>query len=1036
MMKKISSLLLCACVALSSCENIYRDEIAEIHKEIDELYNRLEAFCEQTNSNIEALQTMILALQAKDYVTGVVPIVENGVEVGYKITFDKSGEITIYHGADGKDGADGNDGADGKDGKDGYTPVIGIRQDADGIYYWTLDEEWLLDENGQKVKAVGVDGQNGADGAPGSDGQDGANGADGKDGITPQLDIQNGKWYVSYDNGQTWIEIGQATGEQGPQGDKGEQGDKGDKGDRGDSFIADIVISEDSVTIKLSSGEEFSFPTQKAFDELKEEVEQLNANIEALQTIVNALQAKDYVTSVVPIVENGVEVGYKITFEKSGEIIVYHGADGKDGADGNDGADGKDGKDGYTPVIGIRQDADGIYYWTLDGEWLLDENGQKVKAVGTDGQDGSNGSNGQDGAAGTPGADGKDGITPQLKIENGKWYVSYDDGASWTEIGQATGDQGPQGETGATGPQGPQGTPGVDGDAFFQDVDTSNSDYVTFILANGTEIQVPTWAAFEALQAKVDQLNSEVATLKILVQALEKNDYVQSVIPLADGSGYVLNFVKSGSVTIYHGTNGSNGTDGTDGKDGHTPVIAVAIDPESGDWCWTIDGDWLLDDNENKVVAVGRDGQDGAPGSNGSNGADGNDGITPQFKIENDYWFVSYDNGSTWEQLGRATGEQGPAGSDGSNGADGSDGKDGVDGDTLFASVNTAESTEYVIITLTDGRTMIFPTWSAFEALRDLCNQMNLNITSLQNIVAALQNNDYVTGVTPIREDGVVVGYTINFSKSGPVDIYHGKDGQAGQNGNDGHSPVIGVKQDTDGVWYWTLDGEWMLADGQKIPTTGNDGTNGVDGRTPTFKIEDGFWWISYTGGEPWTKLGQATGDKGDVGETGPQGPQGPTGPQGPDGEDGIDGDAWFNGVNIYEDYVELILADGTVIEIPKYKPLGITFFEDGLQLDGPVEFQPGATHVVNYEAEGSGEIKVAVVASNGWIAIISRQDSKNGSIKITAPDYYVEAEVVVLVSNGTATFMETVAFMQNPVTAGAEHEGFTEGSGNSSDIW
>ena len=133
---------------------------------------------------------------------------------------------------------------------------------------------------------------------------------------------------------------------------------------------------------------------------------------------------------------------------------------------------------------------------------------------------------------------------------------------------------------------------------------------------------------------------------------------------------------------------------------------------------------------------------------------------------------------------------------------------------------------------------------------------------------------------------------------------------------------------------------------------------------------------------------------------------------------------------------MELILADGTVIEIPKYKPLGITFFEDGLQLDGPVEFQPGATHVVNYEAEGSGEIKVAVVASNGWIAIISRQDSKNGSIKITAPDYYVEAEVVVLVSNGTATFMETVAFMQNPVTAGAEHEGFTEGSGNSSDIW
>ena len=106
------------------------------------------------------------------------------------------------------------------------------------------------------------------------------------------------------------------------------------------------------------------------------------------------------------------------------------------------------------------------------------------------------------------------------------------------------------------------------------------------------------------------------------------------------------------------------------------------------------------------------------------------------------------------------------------------------------------------------------------------------------------------------------------------------------------------------------------------------------------------------------------------------------------------------------------------------------------MQLDGPVEFQPGARHVVTYKADGSGEIKVAVVASNGWIAVISREDSKTGSIEIIAPEKYVEAEVVVLVSNGTSTFMETVAFMQNPVNAGAEHEGFNNAPGNSSDIW
>ncbi|MBO5803816.1 MAG: hypothetical protein J6R25_01895, partial [Bacteroidales bacterium] len=38
---------------------------------------------------------------------------------------------------------------------------------------------------------------------------------------------------------------------------------------------------------------------------------------------------------------------------------------------------------------------------------------------------------------------------------------------------------------------------------------------------------------------------------------------------------------------------------------------------------------------------------------------DGEDGITPQLKIEDDYWYVSYDNGITWERLGKAFGADG-----------------------------------------------------------------------------------------------------------------------------------------------------------------------------------------------------------------------------------------------------------------------------------------------------------------------------------------------------------------------------------------
>ena len=96
---------------------------------------------------------------------------------------------------------------------------------------------------------------------------------------------------------------------------------------------------------------------------------------------------------------------------------------------------------------------------------------------------------------------------------------------------------------------------------------------------------------------------------------------------------------------------------------------------------------------------------------------------------------------------------------------------------------------------------------SRLAALEELCSRLNTNIVSLQQIVEALQGNDYVTGVVPVVENGETVGYTISFSKSGPVTIYHGKKGENGQNGT---TPVIGVEQDTDGLYYWTLDGEWL----------------------------------------------------------------------------------------------------------------------------------------------------------------------------------------------------------------------------------
>jgi hypothetical protein len=291
---------------------------------------------------------------------------------------------------------------------------------------------------------------------------------------------------VSYDNGSSWHEVGQATGDQGETGPQGPQGPQGAPGVGGDSMFTDVDYSSstDYVIFTLSNGTQIKVPTWSAFEALQVECEKMNRNIEALQEIVAALQNHDYIVSVTPIHEGGKEIGYSITFGSGKSITIYHGNDGKDGAAGTN---GQDGKDGVTPVIGVRQDTDGVYYWTINGEWLLDGNGQKVKAVGEDGKDGSNGTNGSNGRPGQDGENGKDGVTPQLKIENGMWYVSYDNGSSWHEVGQATGDQG---ETGPQGPQGPQGAPGDSGDSLFKSV-TQDESNVYFTLADGTMITLP-----------------------------------------------------------------------------------------------------------------------------------------------------------------------------------------------------------------------------------------------------------------------------------------------------------------------------------------------------------------------------------------------------------------------------------------------------------------------------------------------------------------------------------------------------------------
>lgn len=138
----------------------------------------------------------------------------------------------------------------------------------------------------------------------------------------------------------------------------------------------------------------------------------------------------------------------------------------------------------------------------------------------------------------------------------------------------------------------------------------------------------------------------------------------------------------------------------------------------------------------------------------------------------------------------------------------------------IFGLLSLISCTEYDEIAIWNKSEYID---SRLAALEELCNRMNTNITSLQLIVEALQGNDYVTGVTQVVENGKTIGYTITFIKSGPVTIYHGKDGQQGT------APVIGIKQDG-GIYYWTFDGEWLTDDrGDRVMAQGMAGKSAYE---------------------------------------------------------------------------------------------------------------------------------------------------------------------------------------------------------------
>lgn len=179
---------------------------------------RLQDICDSLDREMASLRALAKAIDEKDYITSIDSAWENGKTVGYLISFKHNTPIRIFHGRDGKDGHPGSDGQDGFDGYDGVAPSIGMTPAPGGRYCWTINGKVILDDTGKPIYV------------------------DGEDAVTPRFKSENGTWFVSYDDGNSWNQTGNS------------------EGNRGDSMFKDVIIADTEVRFILSDGSEFTLP--------------------------------------------------------------------------------------------------------------------------------------------------------------------------------------------------------------------------------------------------------------------------------------------------------------------------------------------------------------------------------------------------------------------------------------------------------------------------------------------------------------------------------------------------------------------------------------------------------------------------------------------------------------------------------------------------------------------------------------------------------------------------------------------------------
>lgn len=260
------------------------------------------------------------------------------------------------------------------------------------------------------------------------------------------------------------------------------------------------------------------------------------------------------------------------------------------------------------------------------------------------------------------------------------------------------------------------------------------------------------------IEETVRELSSDISSLQTLISAIENNVLIESITKNSKGA-YVIEFTNNTSISIKDGTNGV------------TPIVSVKYDEDLKGYYWTVNGSWMKDNNNRRVRATG---------------------IVPRLKIEDGYWYYSFDEKLTWNPLRIEA--------SGGNGA------------TIFSSIDCSDD-YYVTFTLANNVVFQIPTTKGFDEMDSTCEQINSKLDAYREIINGNDSSIFVQSITEVVEGGESRGYDITLESGRVLEIRSGA--------NDSTKVNLRISYDLGEGYFWQIwngtDYEYILCDGRRL---------------------------------------------------------------------------------------------------------------------------------------------------------------------------------------------------------------------------